>query len=218
METFIISGLIVMAVTIVGIAAAIYVMSDQKKRNELSPIVSTTATLLSKDIYHKDDEKQYIIDLKLRTGKKRSFEVVKKVWLHLHEGDQGILTHKGSELIDFVVKKSLYHEHKSFFKNNIKTEPILYFYGEAKELGLNIFSDRKTEIDLQDVAYLIKEIKEDQTDWFFSLTTKDNRTLQIERFSPTEVKVSSWIKVRESFHIIPIDMLFKDIESFVGKS
>jgi len=208
MEVFIISGLIVMAVTVISLVVAVYVMTNQKRRNELSPMISTTATLLGKDVVAKDEsERVYVIDVKLRSGKKRSFEVAKKVWMHMHEGDQGILTFKGSDLIDFVIKKSLYHEDKSFFKNNVKTEPVLYFYGEAKELGLSVFSDRKVEIDMLDIEFLLKEIKEDQSDWFFSITTKDHRTLQVERFSKEEVKVTEWIDQKESINITPFNLL-----------
>lgn len=157
--------------------------------------------------------KKYLIDLKIKGGKKLVLKAKKKNWLLLSDGDYGTVTYKGNQLISFIGQEK--QDQKPLFSDTEKVGPTGYIYGEANESGFNYQSFEKKEVDMNDLTKLIKLLKKDESDWFFVISKDNHDELQIERAPDHDIKETKTINGLQSEEIYSMSKLQSKVESFM---
>lgn len=107
------------------------------------------------------------------------FPVKRKVYESYHEGDKGELLYRKDQFISFDVTGS----DLPVFEEQIEetSDASITFYGEAKQLGIDIGSDRAKPVTIEAAIDYYQAFIDDSSDWFFVLTAKDKAYLQVEK-------------------------------------
>lgn len=157
-------------------------------------------------------DKSYYVRFRTKTRKILSFKVRPKEWYKYHEGDQGILTYQGYKIISFEAK-NVGIKDLAYFDRSKKEGKTGWIYGEATGLDLSIPSTEPKLFDIKDLELFIKDVKNDESDWFFTIKNDKGVEKQFERDSKTKIKETKLIN--DESIIYPMSELLKNIKSWL---
>ncbi|RJX24592.1 MAG: DUF2500 family protein [Acholeplasma sp.] len=157
-------------------------------------------------------DKSYYVRFKTKTKKILSFQVKKKDWLKYHEGDQGILTYQGYKIIDFE-PKNVGIKDINYFDRVKKEGKTGWIYGEAQALDLHISSSEPKLFDIKDLELFIKDVKNDESDWFFTIKNNKGIERQYEREGKTRIRETKLINDESMTY--PMNELLKNIKVWI---
>lgn len=106
------------------------------------------------------------------------FPVKKNVFESYSEGDKGELLYRNDRFISFDVTGSdlpLFEERAEQVSDSSIT-----FYGEARQLGIDIHSDRAKAVTIDEAIEWYHAFIDDSSDWFFVLSALDGAYVQVE--------------------------------------
>lgn len=157
-------------------------------------------------------DKSYYVRFKTKTRKVLSFKVKPKEWSKYHEGDQGILTYQGYKILSFEPKNVGIKDIQYF--DRAKKEGVTgWIYGEAQGLDLNISSSDPKLFDIKDLELFIKDIKNDESDWFFTIKNDRGIERQFEREGKTKIRETALMNDASS--VYPMSELLKKIKAWL---
>jgi hypothetical protein len=174
-----------------------------------SKTVNKNFTSSTVDSYNGYQQKSYYIHFRTKKNQKLSFRVSKKIWLTFHDGDQGMLTYQGYKILNFEHKKGI-ELNDSYFDRTHQSEKPFYIYGQAQNLGVNIDSKLPFPCHLRDLKRFISALKEDSSDWFFTLKKDEDTIFQYEKENENDILETDF--KNDQTQIIPMDMLFQTIK------
>lgn len=159
--------------------------------------------------------KSYMVEFRIKGGKSVYLKSKKKVWLQIHDGDKGELVYRNQKMIGFIPKeKVIIIDDEIMTTKEKKIGLICMIYGEAKDSEFCYESNQQLEVNLLDVKKLIKQLKYDETDWFFVLSNEKGDQLQIERAPDDEIQETIKINEKEEIKIYPFKKLEEQDEIF----
>lgn len=159
---------------------AVIVIIRNIRRNRRMPVEHLIVTVEA--IHSGPMDKGYHI--RFRTKNKRiTLDVGKKKYFGFSEGDRGELVYQGYKFISFEkTSKKIAITEPDFIREE-KNGPTALFYGQVGVAGVNVSSDKRLTVDLDDMRRLVNTLDEANDDWFFVLKKPDGKTLQVERDS-----------------------------------
>jgi hypothetical protein len=203
MDPYIIIAIIVIMISVGAIVLAIVIMNRNRRADSARPIETIPAMFLettSEHRYLNDQSSKMVVDrsksgivehyviFKMNTDKKIAFKVKRNIALAYRKGETGHLTFQGSRFIAFVATGKEMLVDENFFSMRKRLPPLVWLYGEAREIGLSIPSDNPFQSDQMDLQKLVKDLEDDDSDWFFVITNRHNDLLQVERKGQDEVQ------------------------------
>ncbi|TNF09893.1 MAG: DUF2500 family protein, partial [Bacillota bacterium] len=159
-------------------------------------------------------DKSYYVRFKTKTRKILSFKVKPKAWYKYHEGDQGILTYQGYKILKFE-PKNLGIKDINYFDRTNKEGVTGWIYGESKGLDISIPSSEAKLFDTKDLELFIKDIKNDESDWFFTIKNYNGEERQYEREGKTRIRETKLLN--DDVVIYPMTELLKKIKTWIGE-
>lgn len=139
------------------------------------------------DSFNAYEQKGYYVQFRTKNNKKLSFRVNKKEWLSYHDGDQGILTYQGYKIIRFEPKKAT-SKYNGYFDSSVQGKNTCWLYGEAIGLQVYVPSTKPVICNHQDIELFLKDLMDDESDWFFTIKNSLKEEIQIEREGKNMVK------------------------------
>lgn len=155
------------------------------------------------------EQTNYHLTFKLKSGKSLTFKVNKKLYLKLNEHQTGMLTYKGYKLIKFEyegypiqTKERKALNGTAFFGKKKHTNPTVLFYGEAKSLDVDFYSDQKIKCDQLELNRFIDQLGNEQNDNFFSLENDELTILEVANNGENDVFEIVYMKPDSSVRYI----------------
>lgn len=224
---FVIIAIIFIFVGIIGGTIGFLVMRKNQVNQKNSPIERVSVVVIGNftesrvvgenfqqtvDTARGFTDKSYYVRFKTKTKKVLSFKVKPKEWYKYHEGDQGILTYQGYKIISFEPKDVGIKEIQ-YFDRTKKEGKTGWIYGEAQALDLHIASDEPKLFDMKDLELFIKDVKNDPSDWFFTIKNDKGIERQYEREGKTKIRETKLIN--DESIVYPMSELLKNIKAWI---
>ncbi|MBU1143774.1 MAG: DUF2500 domain-containing protein [Firmicutes bacterium] len=224
---FVIIAIVFIFVGIIAGVIGFLVMRKNQVNQKNSPIEQTAVVVIGNytesrivgenfqqtvDTVRGFTDKSYYVRFRTKTRKVLSFKVKPKAWYKYHEGDQGILTYQGYKILSFEPKQLGIKDIHYF--DCVKKEGITgWIYGEAQGLDLSISSSDAKLFDMRDLELFIKDIKNDESDWFFTIKNNKGDERQYEKEGKTKIRETKLIN--NEIIIYPMTELLKNIKTWI---
>lgn len=188
-----------------AVVVALVVMARKRKAQAALPVVESRVTVLGTydeiqqtgssmtggtvDSADAWEQKRYFAEFRLEDGAKKRFRVDKKLFLSLHDHDEGTLTFQGEKVLGYKKKAGGKGKAKTpkeplfFMKDTARAGKVVKFYADAPSLGVTLESKSAIDVDFEEISAFMDRLADCREETFFVLEDDRGAILQMSMAS-----------------------------------